>query len=215
MQFLIKSLVQTLEALSLAESRKLNSKLKTQLQHCPQAAAAWRELCELPPRAGKNAKKRLFLFSWRDSIPLDGGKSFGASFWKECRELVSEDCWAVSPEHLPSLHVAGFQIPTLLNLKTYKLGLFWQWMVSLSLRKGCYSWGGHFCQLLPGCCHHSGVTLWRRSVGVSRKASHYGGGGRMYVSHASPPQKVLWSHWSRTFFLLWGEDDKEGLLNYA
>ena len=89
-----KTLGQTLEAMptmSLEESRRWNSKLKTQLQRDAAASAAWQQLCQLPPRSGKNVKKRLFLFSWKDSIPLDGGRNFGPSFWRECKSLISED----------------------------------------------------------------------------------------------------------------------------
>ena len=76
--------------ISLAESRKLNGRLMTALKHDTRAQSAWSELCSLPPRAGKNLKKRLFLFSWRDCAEVEG-RAFGPAFWEETSQLLGED----------------------------------------------------------------------------------------------------------------------------
>ena len=78
--------------MSLPEARKMNGRMMTALRKDERASAAWASLCSLPPRAGKNVKKRVFLFNWASGVEADG-RSFGPSFWAESQDLVSEDLW--------------------------------------------------------------------------------------------------------------------------
>eukprot|EP00969_Alexandrium_andersonii_P330023 14585197-Alexandrium_andersonii.AAC.1 len=77
--------------IDIAESKRMNGKMKSALAHDEQAHVAWQKLCDLPSRgAAKNSKKRIFLFAWHEAKEKDG-KSFGESFWSEIKEMVSTD----------------------------------------------------------------------------------------------------------------------------
>ena len=94
--FLVECVVVVLEAakLSLAESKRLNGQMKTQLLRHPEAQAKWQEICSLPNRGcQKNLKKRLFMFTWKECEAKDE-TSFGPTFWSEVKQLVSQDMGA-------------------------------------------------------------------------------------------------------------------------
>ena len=84
------------QQISLAEARKLNGRMLTQLRKNRRASDAWEQLCSLPSRGhSKNAKKRLFLFSWVDGLASDG-MSWGPSFWEECTTLLGQELMGTS-----------------------------------------------------------------------------------------------------------------------
>eukprot|EP00971_Amphidinium_carterae_P353038 6492802-Amphidinium_carterae.5 len=79
------------KAISIEESKRWNSRMKCQLTKHPEAAAAWSKLCSLPARgSAKNARKRLFLFSWHENLEKERA-SFGPSFWIEQNSLITEE----------------------------------------------------------------------------------------------------------------------------
>ena len=79
--------------MSLAESRRWNGKMMTQMKRSPEAAQAWQRLCDLPSRgSSKNAKKRVFLFAWKEGLQQDN-VSWGPSFWEEVITLTGEEPW--------------------------------------------------------------------------------------------------------------------------
>ena len=76
---------------TLAEARKMNGRMMTQIKKNTRAAEAWEQLCSLPSRGfAKNAKKRLFLFSWAEGLQSDG-VSWGPSFWEEATTLLGQE----------------------------------------------------------------------------------------------------------------------------
>ena len=64
--------------------------MMTQLRKDEAALSKWQQLCSLPPRCGKNTKKRLFLFSFVDALAKDM-QPFGPSFWRETQEILGEE----------------------------------------------------------------------------------------------------------------------------
>ena len=56
---------------------------KSARERDPKAADLWKEMEALPKRgAGKNLRKRLFVFAWSDH-KATSGVDFGEAFWKE------------------------------------------------------------------------------------------------------------------------------------
>ena len=73
-----------------AEQKRISGRMKTALLKDPKANEAWMQICNLPLRAGKQAKKTIFLFSYRDGLEKDK-EPFAKSFWSEVEEIIVED----------------------------------------------------------------------------------------------------------------------------
>ena len=70
------------------ESKRLLGRMQTALGKNTKAQEAWQSICGLPGRgSGKNERKRVFLFAWKDAAEKDG-KPFGESFWEEVEEII-------------------------------------------------------------------------------------------------------------------------------
>ena len=73
-----------------AEAKRDYGRLNTALAKSSAARQKWDEIQALPRGGGKNAKKQVFMFAWKEGL-LKDNTPFGESFWEEVSEIETSD----------------------------------------------------------------------------------------------------------------------------
>ena len=196
---------------SIEESKRWNSAMKTAMMRDEKAAQAWRGLCDLPSRgASKNARKRVFLFSWHEHLQSEG-VNFRPSFWEEQAVLLAEDLGAA--KRCLELWILGSQ--SLGHITS----TMW-FVLSTVFSRCCLVW----TEFSPGgflwsVCPNLGVSDVLPLPGSTFSWGHLGelwqiedigrGWGSLPVGDRAPKENQ-WGKWQRGILLLWRAPHTQG-----